>query len=223
MENPKANLAATESGQGEKKDGAGGPIILFFILGLLSSLVVGWIFVPERFYSTYEQPIDFSHAVHNELVDNGCESCHYFRADGSYAGVPRLAQCIECHQEANSDDPNEIRFVEEFVKKGREVPWFVYARQPACVFFSHAAHVKMGGMDCVTCHGHIGESDSLRPYQENRLSGYSRDIWGTNPLGIARNPWDRMKMDDCAACHLEQGVSSGSVQTLRNGCLVCHH
>ncbi len=223
MENPKAKLAATASGQGEKKDGAGGPIILFFILGLLCSLVVGWIFVPESFYYTKAQPIDFSHAVHNELVDNGCQSCHFFRADGSYSGAPRLTQCIECHQEANSDDPDEIRFVEEFVKKGREVPWLVYARQPACVFFSHAAHVKLGNLDCVTCHGHIGESDSLRPYQGNRISGYSRDIWGTNPLGIKRNPWDRMKMDDCAECHVETGVSSGSVQTQRNGCLVCHH
>ncbi len=224
MEEPKANVTTSGSEHGEKKeDGAGGPIILFFIVGLVSSLVVGWIFFPPLVYSTKQQPIDFNHAVHNGLVDNGCESCHFFREDGTYSGAPKLAQCVQCHEEANSEDPEEIKFVEHFVKKEREVPWLVYARQPACVFFSHAAHVKMANIDCVTCHGHIGESDSLRPYQGNRISGYSRDIWGTNPLGIKRNSWDRMKMDDCAECHVEAGVSRGSVQTQRNGCLVCHH
>ena len=108
------------------------------------------------------------------------------------------------------------------MKQEREVPWLIYSRQPACVFFSHAAHVKMANIDCVTCHGHIGESESLRPYQENRISGYSRDIWGKHPLGLKRNPWDRMKMDDCAECHAQAEVSGGSVQTQRDGCLVCH-
>ena len=37
-------------------------------------------------------------------------------------------QCIECHEEANSEDPEEVKFVEEYVKKEREVPWLVYSR-----------------------------------------------------------------------------------------------
>jgi hypothetical protein len=78
-------------------------------------------------------------------------------------------------------------------------------------------------MDCKTCHGPIGESESLKPYQQNRITGYSRDIWGENMLGIKRNSWDRMKMDDCAECHATSGVSGGSVQTQKDGCLVCHH
>jgi hypothetical protein len=76
------------------------------------------------------------------------------------------------------------------VKKEREVPWLVYSRQPDCVFFSHVAHVKMGKMDCVTCHGPIGESESLKPFQQNRITGYS-DIWGEN-IRPQTQPWDRM-------------------------------
>ena len=224
MEEPRANRIPSVSEQGEKKeDGAGGPIILFFILGLIASLLVGWVAFPTLLYSQKKQPIDFNHALHNGLVDNGCESCHFFREDGSYAGAPKLAQCIECHEEANSEDPEEIRFVEEYVKKEREVPWLVYSRQPPCVFFSHAAHVKAAGMDCVTCHGHIGESETLKVYEENRITGISRDIWGRNIAGIKRNSWDRMKMDDCADCHAQARMSGGSVQTQRDGCLVCHH
>jgi len=105
MEEPKANLTSPGSGHDEKEDGAGAPIILFFIVGLVFSLVVGWIFFPPLVYSTKQQPIDFNHAVHNGLVDNGCESCHFFREDGTYSGAPKLAQCVQCHEEANSEDP----------------------------------------------------------------------------------------------------------------------
>ena len=203
-------------------NGAGGPIILFFIIGLAASLIVGWVVFPKLLYSQKRQPVDFNHALHNELVEDGCESCHFFREDGSYHGVPKLEQCIECHEEVNGEDPEEARFVNEYVANEREVPWFIYSRQPQNVFFSHAAHVKMGEMDCVTCHGHIGESESLRVYQENRISGYSIDIWGKNISGIKRNSWDRMKMDDCSECHVRENVNQHSVQTLKGGCFVCH-
>ncbi len=203
--------------------GAGGPIILFFILGLAASLIVGWVVFPELLYSQKDQPIEFNHVLHNELVEDGCESCHFFREDGSYHGVPKLEQCIECHEEVNGEDPEEARFVNEFVANNREVPWLVYSRQPQNVFFSHAAHVKMGEIDCVVCHGHIGESESLPIYKENRISGYSIDIWGRRISGIKRNTWDRMKMDDCAECHRREGVNQNSVQTHRGGCFVCHH
>ena len=214
--------SATEDSGSSAENGAGGAIILFFILGLIASLVVGWVIFPQVLYSQKKQPVDFSHALHNEEVEDGCESCHFFREDGTYSGVPKLAQCIDCHEEVNGEDPEEEKFVNEFVAKDREVPWLIYSRQPQNVFFSHAAHVKKGGMDCVTCHGHIGESESLPVYEENRISGYSRDIWGKNIAGIKRNSWDRMKMDDCAECHRKENVNQNSVQTLRGGCFVCH-
>jgi hypothetical protein len=211
-----------DSGHGTE-GGAGGPIILFFILGLIASLIVGWVIFPKLLYSQKKQPVDFNHALHNEEVEDGCDSCHFFREDGTYSGVPTLAQCIDCHEEVNGEDPEEAKFVNEYVAKDREVPWLIYSRQPQNVYFSHVAHVKMGKMDCETCHGPIGESESLRVYQENRISGYSIDIWGKNIAGIKRNSWDRMKMDDCSECHVRENVNQNSVQTLRGGCFVCHH
>jgi hypothetical protein len=207
----------------DAEGGTGGPIILFFILGLVVSLIVGWVIFPKVLYSHKKQPVDFNHALHNELVEDGCESCHFFREDGTYSGVPELAQCIDCHEEVNGEDPEEEKFVNEYVARGREVPWLIYSRQPQNVFFSHAAHVKMAQMECVTCHGPIGESETLKVYEENRISGYSRDIWGRNIAGFKRTSWDRMKMDDCAECHRKEGVNQNSVQTLRGGCFVCHH
>ena len=205
-----------------KQDGSSATIILFFILGFIASLVVGWVVFPKLLYSSRPQPVEFNHALHNEEVDEGCESCHFFRDDGSYQGVPTLAQCIDCHEEVQGGSEAEEYFVAEYVQKDREVPWFVYSRQPPCVFFPHTAHVLKAGMECEECHGHIGESESLREYQQNRISQYSRDIWGHNIAGIARNSWDRMKMDDCAACHRRENVNQNSVQTERGGCFVCH-
>ena len=247
--------AAEPSTEGkiQKQDkGSGGAIILFFIFGVFASLILGWIIFPKLLYVKKKQPIDFNHAFHITQVDNGCESCHFFREDGTFSGVPKLDQCIDCHEEIQGVDRNEIKFVEDYVSKYRQVPWLIYSKQPNCVFFSHAAHIKGAGMDCVTCHGHIGESTSLKVYEQNRITGYSRDIWGKNIAGFKKNPWDRMKMDDCAECHQRDAADiektgikaptqryidniinvlspsslsiekGDSVQTHRDACFVCH-
>jgi len=207
---------------GGSGSGGGASIILFFMLGLIASLIVGWVVFPQVLYSQKKQPVDFNHLLHNDQVDDGCESCHFFRDDGTFSGVPKLGQCIDCHEEVNGEDPEEEKFVNEYVAKYREVPWLIYSRQPQNVFFSHVAHVKTAQMDCVTCHGDIGESESLKVYEENRISGYSRDVWGMNMAGFKRNTWDRMKMDDCSECHQKEGVNQNSVQTHKGGCFVCH-
>ncbi|MEW5908388.1 MAG: menaquinone reductase multiheme cytochrome c subunit QrcA [Thermodesulfobacteriota bacterium] len=236
---------------GKEENGSGGSILLFFIVGFVASLLVGWILFPKLLYSEKKQPISFNHQLHVEAVDDGCQSCHFFREDGSFSGVPKLAQCTGCHEEAQGEDPEELKFVEEYVAKGREVPWLVYSRQPNCVFFSHSAHVKMAKMECVTCHGPIGESTVPKIYEQNRITGISRDIWGRNIAGVKRNSWDRMKMDDCAECHAKEAKAEetavespmegffnnivritfpgtekpgrkSSVQTQHEACFVCH-
>ena len=241
-----------EGGREEEKHGAGGAIILFFLIGVVASLFIGWVVFPNLLYSQKKQPIDFNHALHVETVDNGCASCHFFREDGSFSGAPKLEQCIGCHEEVQGESPDEEKFAKQYVQQGIEVPWLIYARQPDSVFFSHAAHVLMAKMECVTCHGHVGESEHLRVYEENWITGYSRDIWGKNIAGIKKNSWDRMKMDDCAECHEEAtGIDrnttaqtpfgrfvrnalgvvfpsarktdiKSSVQTEKDACFVCH-
>jgi hypothetical protein len=204
-----------------ESSGGGSYLLLFFILGLVLSLVVGWVIFPQLLYSEKAQPFDFSHKLHMEQVGD-CESCHFFRADGTYSGVPRLEQCTDCHSEVMGESEDEAIFVNQYVDKEREVPWRIYARQPDCVFFPHAAHIFGAQLECETCHGDMGDSDNLRPYQENRITGYSRDIWGHNIAGLKHHTWDRMKMDDCAECHEQAGIHDSSVQTGRDACFVCH-
>ncbi len=217
-----AETTSVQTGKTDPGNGAEGPIILFFLVGLLISLIIGWVIFPKLLYSHKKQPFDFNHALHMGEVDNGCESCHFFREDGSFSGAPGLAQCIYCHDDLQGVSPDEVVFVENYVATNREVPWLIYSKQPDCVFFSHAAHIKGAHMDCTVCHGYIGESDHLKVYEENRITGYSRDIWGKNIAGLKKNSWDRMKMDDCAECHMEATGRTSSVQTKKDGCFVCH-
>jgi len=189
--------------------------IVAFAVGFVVHFIPGWVVFPQLLYGEKEQPIDFSHKIHQDAVDEGCESCHFFREDGSFSGVPKLETCTGCHEEAMGGNPEEAKLITEYVEPGKEIPWLIYARQPQCVFFSHAAHVKMGEMECMTCHGPMGDSDHTKPYQYNRLTKYSRDIWGYNIAGYKKHTWDRMKMDDCAECHEEKKGG-------KDACFVCH-
>jgi len=126
---------------------------------------------------------------------------------------------MECHDDPDfplGESLEEKKLMEEYVAHEKEIPWLVYSRQPDCVYFSHNAHVKMGEEACQTCHGDHAETDILPPYQENRLTGYSINIWGKNIAGFKTHTWDRMKMDDCAECHTKNEKEEN------NACFVCH-
>jgi len=220
IENKAENGSTESAGEGtagEEKDDKGlGLGIIFFIVAFVACFLSGTLLFPKLLYSKKEQPFNFDHALHvGEAGD--CESCHFLREDGTYAGMPKLAKCLDCHaEEALGETEDEAVFVEEYVTKEKEVPWLVYSKQPDCVFFSHAAHLNgKKPMKCDTCHGPIGESTSSRTYEENRITGYSRDIWGKNIFGIKKHSYDRMKMDDCAECHKKETGEQGS-------CFQCH-
>jgi hypothetical protein len=96
----------------------------------------------------------------------------------------------------------EKSFIDQYVTPQREPAWRSYARQPENVYFSHIRHVKIGSLKCEQCHPGHGASHTLKPYQEDRISGYSRDVW------------DRMLMDDCIDCHHNN--------KLEPSCMDCH-
>jgi hypothetical protein len=190
--------------------------LLAFAAGLAAAVAVGWAALPTLLYARAEQPLRFSHRTHtSEKVGSECDDCHAFSADGRFAGVPRLEACAGCHAEAQGASAEEKRLVEEYVKPGKEIPWLVYARQPEHVFFPHAEHVKRAGLACEECHGGHGQTDALRPFESDRVTGESRDVWGPS-MSRLRNPRGQgMKMSDCEACHAARGRS-------HTACLACH-
>ena len=194
---------------------------IFLLAGFAGALIVGWIIFPLALYSEKSQPLNFSHASHGPESDAGleCQECHFFYEDGTFSGIPGLKKCMECHEDPESplgEDPEEVRFLTEYVGPGKEIPWLTYSRQPVCVYFPHIAHVSMAKIECKTCHGDVATRKTMPVYKVNRLTGYSVDIWGRNIAGYKRNSWERMKMDDCAECHTKRGKEHN------NACFVCH-
>jgi menaquinone reductase, multiheme cytochrome c subunit len=188
---------------------------LIFGFGVLVALLIGWVVFPRVLYSQKQQPLDFLHKTHAEksgLAD--CNECHTPREDGTLAGLPAMEKCVGCHSEKVGQSASEAILVDRYIKPGQETPWLVYARQPANVWFSHAIHVKRAQLSCTECHATYGQSDQVRVYELNRISGYSRDIWGHSISRLRRAPHEGMKMSDCEGCHARRSVQVG--------CLGCH-
>jgi hypothetical protein len=187
----------------------------WFLAGIASMLLIGWVAFPSMLYENIPQPIQFSHYIHTrEKVGLNCDDCHAFRADGSFSGIPTIQTCAKCHQVQMSDSPEEKKVVEEYVSKNREIPWLVYARQPQNAFFSHAPHVKLANIECSRCHGPHGSTNALPPFERNRISGYSKALWGPHISGRKSHEWEGMMMDDCSHCH--------NARHVHESCLDCH-
>lgn len=186
---------------------------LFFGAGVVASLAMGWVAFPMALYRSEAQPLRFNHQVHTgDSVGIACEGCHPIDADHRFAEIPTVAQCAECHSDPIGESPNEKILVEEYVRKGREVPWLRYSEQPDHVNFSHPMHVKLVGLSCERCHGIHGKTDAPPPHEENRLTGYSRLIWGHSISRFGREPWEGKKMS--SDCHRDSEVVES--------CIDCH-
>lgn len=187
---------------------------LFFAAGLLASLSAGWLGFPSVLYERIPQPLDFSHAAHAEKASMACTDCHSLGEDGVFSGIPRVENCAACHAEPMGATANEKLLVERYVKPNREIPWLVYSRQPENVRFPHAPHITLAKLECGECHGDHGKTERLRPFERNRISGYSRDIWGPSIARISGGKRPGMKMDDCIDCHRSHNRE--------HSCMDCH-
>ena len=188
---------------------------LAFGLGLAVALTAGWVAFPRALYIQRQQPLQFHHKTHAEKSGTTqCSGCHVLRDDGEFAGIPPNDTCAACHTEKMGTSKAEAILVDNYIKPGQQPPWLVYARQPANVWFSHAIHVRRAGLACTECHSKYGETDEARTYEQNRISGYSRDIWGHSISRLRRAPHEGMKMGDCESCHRRHNIDAG--------CLGCH-
>jgi menaquinone reductase, multiheme cytochrome c subunit len=188
---------------------------IVFIAGFAAALAAGWLVFPRVLYTKQAQPFQFRHQTHAAKSGTSqCTDCHVLREDGEFAGIPSVESCATCHADPMGTSKDEAILVNNFVKQHRETPWLIYAKQPANVRFSHAIHTKRAKLECKACHGGQGETDSLRPYEVNRISGYSRDIWGDSISRLRHTDHPGMRMNDCVACH--------SQHNFEVGCLGCH-
>lgn len=139
------------------------------------------------------QPIYYSHKVHAGINQISCLYCHGGAWESKHAGIPSLNICMNCHKVIPSyekgpklfdDENNPIDGTAEIAKlykyagftpgpgavwdpaKAKSPEWVKIHNLPDHVYFNHAQHVKVGNVQCQSCHGNIQQMDKVKQVAE---------------------------------------------------------
>ena len=138
------------------------------------------------------QPIHYSHKIHAGANQIECQYCHSSAKKSKHSGIPSLNVCMNCHEniaEYNGEEDLEKGYTKDFytneIKKlykavgwdentqsytgdTEPVKWVRIHNLPDFVYFNHAQHVTVAGVDCQKCHGPVEEMEIL--YQHSPLT-----------------------------------------------------
>jgi len=171
------------------------------------------------------QPIAFVHDRHAGDMGIDCRYCHNSVEKSKHAGIPTTNVCMNCHrvvhETAKGTGKEEIaklhvaagynvekkdynRDEDGKVITGEPIVWNKVHNLPDHVFFSHQQHVKVGGVDCMQCHGDVktyklGKVATLEDINELAKTE-SKVIPLTRPV---------LTMGWCIECHQETNIDVG--------------
>src|SRR6056297_1750445 len=87
----KAKHAEVEGENGEETHQKGRLLVfIFFLVGVVLALVVGWVVYPAVLYSEQEQPIQFNHELHMYEVYNDAKAVIISATTAPSPGFPSL-------------------------------------------------------------------------------------------------------------------------------------
>lgn len=117
-----------------------------------------------------EQPIAFSHKIHAGENKIACLYCHVGADKGKVAGVPSANVCMNCHKyikEGTQTGTKEISKIYkaldydpstgQYGNNPKPLKWVRVHNLPDLAYFNHSQHVKVGKVECQTCHGEVQE------------------------------------------------------------------
>ncbi|MFD1616473.1 c-type cytochrome [Gelatiniphilus marinus] len=158
------------------------------------------------------QPIHYSHKIH--AGDNGidCKYCHSSARTSKHSGIPSLNVCMNCHKSIYEVAPEtqaeglkigvdynaEIKKLyaavgwddeeQEYTGETQPVKWVRIHNLPDFVYFNHAQHVTVAGIECQTCHGPVEEMEVM--YQHAPLTmGWCIDCHRTSNVKVEDNAY----------------------------------
>jgi cytochrome c551/c552 len=136
------------------------------------------------------QPIYYSHKVHAGDNQISCLYCHGGAQDSKHANIPPVNVCMNCHmavkdyggkplthEDGSSVNPNaEIQKLYQYAgwnpnsktydKSGKPIEWVRIHNLPDLVYFNHSQHVKVGRIQCQTCHGEIQKMNEVSQFAD---------------------------------------------------------
>jgi cytochrome c551/c552 len=188
-------------------------VVLSVVIGLFLKLYdIG---VVEAYQPS--QPIHFPHDIHAGKNGIDCKYCHNSVEKSKSAGIPTVNVCMNCHKQVQGNDDHQIEEISHIYKAAgfspdgggvysgetQNIVWNKVHALPDHVFFSHAQHVAVGGIDCKQCHGDMTKQHELPrivPVEElNQIDG---NIKLTKPT---------LTMGWCIECHGEKEISNGPI------------
>ena len=90
-----------------------------------------------------EQPVPFSHAHHVGALGIDCRYCHTSVEESSFANIPPIKTCINCHSQIWNTSPT-LEPVRASFRTGESINWTRVHDLPDFVYFNHSIHVKRG-------------------------------------------------------------------------------
>lgn len=168
------------------------------------------------------QPIAYSHALHAGTLEIECQYCHTGVEIGKSANIPSANICMNCHTHVQNVEGKEgispeIQKIYDAVDNNKPIEWVRVHNLPDLAYFNHSQHVKVGEIECQTCHGPIEEMEVV--YQHSSLTmGWCIDCHRQTEIAADGNEYydklvqlhsdskDALKVKDiggleCAKCH----------------------
>jgi len=168
------------------------------------------------------QPIAYSHALHAGTLEIACQYCHTGVEIGKSANIPSANICMNCHThiqnvEGKEGISPEIQKIYDAVDNNKPIEWVRVHNLPDLAYFNHSQHVKVGGIECQTCHGPIQEMEVVGQHSALTM-GWCIDCHRQTEITTEGNAYydklvqlhtdskDALKVKDiggleCAKCH----------------------
>lgn len=193
-------------------------VIIILVYGLKG---LGNIGVVENYQPS--QPIDFPHSVHAGKNGIDCKYCHNSVTRSKSAGLPTVNVCMNCHKQINGNTPEQQEKIAKIYEAAgwdpegagkytgvtKPIIWNKVHALPDHVYFNHAQHVVVGGVDCKQCHGDMTKQEELAKVQPvSELNKIEGNIQLTKPT---------LTMGWCIECHGEKEISQGSIDSKGGG------
>lgn len=142
-----------------------------------------------------KQPIFYSHKVHAGINQINCQYCHAGVNDSRQAMIPSTNVCMNCHKQISEytgeqlfdhegnkiDGTAQIQELYKYAGWDKEkkeyrrdaqgkilatpIKWTKIHNLADFVYFNHSQHVRVGKVQCQTCHGPIQEMDEVKQFE----------------------------------------------------------
>lgn len=150
-----------------------GAVVFIFVAVLLKTAIDGAFSIGVQQGYQPTQPIAFSHQIHAGQYEIDCNYCHTGVRKSKAANIPSANICMNCHTAIKTESPEIAKIYKaidydpstgEYGDNTQPIEWVRIHNLPDLAYFNHSQHVKVGGLECQTCHGPIEEMDVVYQY-----------------------------------------------------------